>query len=58
MMFDLDDPFHYVLEQKISQVTSNKNNGNSIKLNLAKLPKDFFPQPVARKPNTYSQRLS
>ena len=57
-MFEVDDPFHYVLQQKISHLGTHTKNANNIKLNLGKLPKDFFPQPVSRKPNTYSQRLS
>ena len=58
MMFQGDDPFHYILEQKIASIGSQNKNVSNIKLNLNKLPRDFFQPHVARKPNTLSQRLS
>ena len=59
MMFDVDDPFHYVLQQKINiNNGSNIKKNNNIKLNLNKLPRDFFPQHGDKKSNGYSQRLS
>ena len=57
-MFEVDDPFQYVLEQKIQTSNSQNKNISNIKLNLNKLPRDFFPQHLSRKSNSYSQRLS
>ena len=58
MMFQIDDPFHYILEQKIHTSNNNHKTISNIKLNLNKLPKDFFPQPIPRKTNSLSQRIS
>ena len=46
MITENEDPFHYVLAQKIDTFHDNRNKyHNNIRLNLNKLPKDFFQKP-------------
>ena len=55
MMIDMDDPFQYLLAQKI--VTNHQQrNTNTIRLNINKLPPDFFHLHQNKKLETISHR--
>ena len=57
-MFEPEDPFQYLLEQKGLATSVSNKNAKNIRLNLNKLPPDFFLKPLPRKQNSLSQRSS
>lgn len=49
MLNEPEDPFHYLLAQKIKTLHNSTNKyHHNIRLNLNKLPDDFFRKPVPK----------
>jgi hypothetical protein len=55
MLFSEEDPFELLLRQKTTRGPSKLTH--NIRLNLNKLPSDFFPKRPTRRINSHSQRL-
>jgi hypothetical protein len=58
MLPESEDPFHYLLAQKIMPSSGSNKTAKNIRLNLDKLPADFFPKQLPRKLDSLSQRQS
>lgn len=56
MIKGCDDPFEIFVIQKLKAGLKKPQN-NNIKLNLNKLPHDFFKNKLTKKVNSHSERL-